>query len=97
MAMLVVSPFHAQQYYGDCVLPPDMDFTELSDEPLVFTPATSRACLNISIEDDNLLEENEIFIVSIVSMATDTVSVHPNSSMTVTIQEDDSKLPLTCE
>ena len=63
-----------------------MDFTAVS-EVLVFSPNISRVCVNISIEDDELVEIDEDFSVSLSS--SDFVTIHPNSSKDIIILDND--------
>ena len=63
-----------------------MDFTAVN-EVLVFSPNISRVCVNILIEDDELVEIDEDFSVSLSS--SDFVTIHPNSSKDIIILDND--------
>ena len=66
------------------------DFGEVSDHSLMFpaeSPVGFRSCVNISISDDQYVENDEVFSVSIES--SDAVNLQPNFTKTITIVNDD--------
>ena len=68
----------------------DEDFEQLSDFPLVFsagTPINTTSCFNITINDDELVEYDEVFSIS--SSSTGPVTIQPFSAKTLTIISND--------
>lgn len=67
-----------------------VDFFPVSEE-LVFTPNTNGTeCFDVRIQDDNLLEDSEIFNVSILVPPNDSAVDIPEPVLQVTIEDDDS-------
>ena len=69
-----------------------MDFSQLEDTPLVFpigTPIGDMQCVTVNISDDDLVEDDETFTLSLTS--SDAVFLFPNSSKEVTIVNNDCK------
>ena len=66
------------------------DFSEVS-EVLVFTPSDTKMCVNISIEEDDLVENDEIFSVLLASSDV-AVTIHPNDTKEVAINDNDGTL-----
>ena len=67
------------------------DFVPITDMEIVFEPIEQNQCVNITILNDNLLEDLETFTVFINSSNTSLLSVSQNQA-TVTITSEDSKL-----
>lgn len=65
-----------------------MDFSALSSTSLFFSGASGVECLNISILDDSIVEQNETFSV-LLTASNSAVEISP-SSATVTIIDDDT-------
>ena len=57
---------------------------------LTFTPNIDRVCRNISIDNDELVEFNESFVVTLTTSDV-AVSLHPNDTKTFTIIDNDCK------
>ena len=70
---------------------PTVDFTPISPgTQLVFTSAEPLHCVNVSIENDAVLEENEVFFVE---LSTNDPQVNLSSpSASVTILDNDGNL-----
>ena len=68
-----------------------VDFTDVS-EVLVFTSNISRLCVNVTITEDDLVERDEYFTVSLSTDLEFPVNLYPNSSKEITIVNDDCKL-----
>ena len=59
----------------------------------VFSDGNTSACYNITIEDDNVIEPQEVFYVSLTSLPgpiENLVTINPNNS-NVTIIDNDGK------
>jgi len=65
------------------------DYAQPTPMELVFEQGTARQCASISISDDAILENNELFSVQLTT--TDQAVMLSPSSATVTIEDDDSK------
>ena len=66
------------------------DFFGVSDHELTFQSAAVSQCTEISIEDDTILENNEVFSVQLSTLDQDVFLTL--STATVTIEDNDSKL-----
>ena len=65
------------------------DYAQPTPMELVFEQGTAQQCASISISDDAILENNELFSVQLTT--TDQAVMLSPSSATVTIEDDDSK------
>ena len=68
----------------------DEDFYALSDYPADFpaySPVGSSDCVNITINNDEYVEDDESF--SVFSTSSDPVNLQPNSTKNITITNDD--------
>ena len=61
------------------------DFSEVSTT-LVFSSEIARMCVNISISMDDIVENDESFTISL-SSSDEAVSLHPNSTKTIIIND----------
>ena len=71
-----------------------LDFTPLIQQDVVFgVNTTGRECFFVSIEDDGLLEDSELFNVSILMTPKDPalIFIEQFSVIQITIEDDDSK------
>lgn len=70
------------------------DFTQLDSVPLIFTPTESigdTVCTNITINDDPVTEDDEVFKVILESCECDPVNIFPNSTKEIIIINNDGK------
>ena len=65
----------------------DGDDYEVLQANLVFEPATTQQCRNISIVDDTALESDEVFSVNLTTVDLSVV-LRPNTSTVVIIDND---------
>ena len=66
------------------------DFSGLSDAPLIFLPGSpidTMSCLFIDINDNEMVENNRNFSITLSSH--DSVDISPNSSKTIVVTNDD--------
>ena len=70
-----------------------MDFS-IPQQPynLVISAGQSKTCVNISLTDDSVLEQNETFTIEIESMDSRIIPDASRSTTTITIVDDDSML-----
>ena len=67
------------------------DFAQPTPADLTFLPGTTLQCANISISDDAVLENDELFSVQLTSTDPAVILSPSASSATITIGNDDSK------
>lgn len=67
-----------------------MDYPQEPDAQLLFSSEISRACVNISVLDDNEMEITEAFEVSLsADFDIDTVLIQPRTTLVVILDDDD--------
>ena len=76
-----------------CLIISEDDYTPLLEVELMFTVGATRMCTTISVIEDDLVEENEFFTVSITR--TD-AGLGEITSTQVTIEDNDGKLMTVC-
>ena len=69
-----------------------MDFSIPQQPYLVISAGLSKNCVNISLTDDSVLEQNETFTIEIESMDSRIIPDASRSTTTITIVDDDSML-----
>ncbi len=89
---------HNYNYYYDWIVhisfpspSVDIDYSALTDHPLLFFPDVYTDCVNVTILDNDVLvgEPDQSFIVSLTS--NDPVSFPVIQSASITIQDDDGE------
>ena len=80
-------------------LPEPEDYSTLSVVDIVFEPLGSRIeCVNISIERDNLVENDESFSFSISAVQSDpAVQVDDPDNLVITILDEENGKGLLCQ
>lgn len=64
-----------------------VDFPPEPDSQLIFTPNISIACVNITVIDDDEVEDIEVFLVSLTTNSTD-VTLQPNTTRVIIVDND---------
>ena len=75
------------------------DYEGLDSVPLMFDVSSvvgSRACANVTIEDDDATENDEKFTVELSSCGCDPVFITPNSSKDIVILNNDGEDGVLC-
>ena len=85
--------FIDNNYMFTSIVDDPADFVKIDSLSLTFpaySPIGTAKCVNITIIDDNITENNESF--SIILEAPETINLFPNSSKEIVIIDNDSKL-----
>ena len=68
-------------------LPAGVDYTSIRGTRLVFSETSTRQCVDVSITDDDILEEDEDFTATLVDMPSEGIVIDPDEA-TIVIVDD---------
>ena len=80
-------PLQPHTHLSMYISPAGVDYTSIRGTRLVFSETSTRQCVDVSITDDDILEEDEDFTATLVDMPSEGIVVDPDEA-TIVIEDD---------